>query len=357
MSRPVLSCMMLLIGIPAVFAVEGSPTTTADWIQQGKRAIEQNDYATAGKCLSMILQRSDNKSSDPEAIALGAVVMAYGLWQQHPDQPLLVRQQLQDAIARNPDWAYPYYFLARVLSYPAPSAQIVPLLEKALSLDPGLATADDFAFLTLLYNQKGDTARAILIAEQGLERFPAGVLLRLVSGETRLAREEALTGFYELQYAIFLGGGGHPVSVKAKQDLQGLIRQYRNESGRRQAPELYACLEAFHWESAGDFPKAIGLLQNALVIRNPPHPLAHLLLGEAYLQNNQLERGIQELKLVVGIIPWFAPAYGELGDAYEALGEHTSAREWWQRCMSIDPTNWKAHQAETSLKRLGAGER
>ena len=331
---------------------ETSPSTIDGWLKQGRHAIEQGDYAAAGHALSTILQLSGNKSSDPRVTAFGSVVMAYGVWQQHPDQIPLIQQHLQSAIDKDPAWAYPYFFLARVLSYPEPTNQIIPVIENALTLDPSLAKAEDFGVLAILYNRKQDYPNAIQAAQHGIERFPTEPMLHMSLAESLISTNKPLDGFYELQYAIFIGGSKHPVFVKVKEALHGLIVQYRNERGRQQQPELFSCLEAFRLQSEKRFSDSIPLFQQALSMRPEPHPLLHLFLGEAYLQNNQLEAGIQELKLVTAANPWFAPPYAELGDAYEALKDYESASEWWNRGIAADSTNWKSQQAKASIEHL-----
>lgn len=335
------------------WTLEQSPSTVDEWLKQGRHAIEQDDYSTAGQCLSTILQISGNKSNDPRVMAFGSVVMAYGLWRQRPDEASLIQQNLESAIAKDPTWVYPYYFLARILSYSKPLDQAIPLTEKALAMEPALAKAEDFAFLSIMYNRRQEHDRSIRMAQQGIERFPKDPMAHLALAEAFFSKKDPLVGFYELQYAIFLGGSGDPAFLKAKQDLQKLIAQYRNERGRQQQPELFSCLEAFRLQSEKRFSESIPLFQQALSMRPEPHPLLHLFLGEAYLQNNQLEAGIQELKLVTAANPWFAPAYAELGDAYEALGDYESAKAWWNQSIAVDSTNWKSQQAKVSIERLG----
>ncbi len=352
MTRSLALFLISLTMATSLVVAEEPSGNIEDLLGQGKRAIEHDDYTKAGDCLSRILQLSGNKSSDPRVTAFGSVVLAYGTWQQHPDQVSLAQKNLESAITQDPAWAYPYYFLARILSYSNSLDQAVPFTEKALIIDPALAKAEDFAFLSIMYNRRQEHDRAVRMAQQGTERFPTDPMGHLALAEAFLSGKDPLMGFYELQYAVFLGGSGNPAFLKAKQDLKELIAQYRNEPGRQQQPELFACLEAFRLQSESRFSESILLFQQALSLRATPHPLVHLFLGEAYLQDNQLEAGIRELKLVAAAITWFAPSYAELGDAYEMLKDYESAKGWWNRSIVVDPINWKSQQAKASVERL-----
>lgn len=83
-------------------------------LKNGKNAIENGKYEEAINRLGELLTLSDNKSDDPEVIAFGATVQAYGLLKLNNAQMVPVaKEYLEKAIINDPTWAYPKELLKK----------------------------------------------------------------------------------------------------------------------------------------------------------------------------------------------------------------------------------------------------
>ena len=86
-------------------------------LKNGKTAIENGKYEEAVNRLGELLTLSGNKSDDPEVIAFGATVQAYGLLKlNNPQMTPMAKQYLEKAVINDPKWAYPKELLKKINS-------------------------------------------------------------------------------------------------------------------------------------------------------------------------------------------------------------------------------------------------
>lgn len=71
---------------------------------------------------------------------------------------------------------------------------------------------------------------------------------------------------------------------------------------------------------------------------DPKLPLAHLLLGELYLYQSQIDPAISELRKELDVNPGYAAAYYKLADAYSRVQKFDDAERLLQRSVWLDPT-------------------
>ena|SRR3989338_2773822 len=84
-------------------------------LTDGKLYIEIGEYEKAVNCVGKFLAASNDKSSNPEALALGYTVQAYGMWKTK-DQTYFptIKKYLNKAIKNDPGWGYPRKFLEEI---------------------------------------------------------------------------------------------------------------------------------------------------------------------------------------------------------------------------------------------------
>jgi len=84
-------------------------------LNDGKQMIENGEYEKAVDCLGKILEGSGDRSNDPQVVAFGSAVQAYGLWKMNnPQMTQMITQYLSKAIGLDPTWEYPKKMLEKV---------------------------------------------------------------------------------------------------------------------------------------------------------------------------------------------------------------------------------------------------
>ena len=84
-------------------------------LRDGRATIERGEYEKAVDYLGKILEMSGNRTNDPKIVAFGATVQAYGIWKMNnTDMKPIVIQNLDKAIANDPNWGYPKKLLKEV---------------------------------------------------------------------------------------------------------------------------------------------------------------------------------------------------------------------------------------------------
>ena len=75
------------------------------------------------------------------------------------------------------------------------------------------------------------------------------------------------------------------------------------------------------------------------VALDPKLPLAHELLGEAYLYHSQIDEAIGEFRKELEINPGYPAAYYKLADAYSRVQKYDEAERLLQRSIWLDATS------------------
>jgi tetratricopeptide (TPR) repeat protein len=83
----------------------------------GKLMIENGEYEKAVDCLGKILEGYGDKTNDPQVVAFGSAVQAYGIWKMNnPQMKQMIIQYLNTAIELDPTWEYPKKMLEKVIA-------------------------------------------------------------------------------------------------------------------------------------------------------------------------------------------------------------------------------------------------
>jgi tetratricopeptide (TPR) repeat protein len=88
-----------------------------------------------------------------------------------------------------------------------------------------------------------------------------------------------------------------------------------------------------------DFEPVAEEYAHKAVSLDPKLPLAHQLLGEAYLYHSQIEEAITEFRKELEINPGNAAAYYKLADGYSRLQKYDEAERLLQRSIWLDSTS------------------
>ncbi len=104
----------------------------------------------------------------------------------------------------------------------------------------------------------------------------------------------------------------------------------------------------------GQRAEAVRVL-NAIILSNPPHAEARLMLGSILFEDGRNAEAITQLREAVRLAPRSADAHNALGEAFYAAGESKSARPEFEKAIELDPLLAPA-RVSLALIQLEAGE-
>src|SRR5215213_1605888 len=103
-------------------------------------------------------------------------------------------------------------------------------------------------------------------------------------------------------------------------------------------PRRYFAPLANEYRKLGDVDQAIALCQEHLADQ-PGHMSGHIVYGQALFEKGDLDEAGRVFTAALALDPENLIALRHLGDIARARGEHTVAREWYQRVLDADPRN------------------
>jgi tetratricopeptide (TPR) repeat protein len=104
---------------------------------------------------------------------------------------------------------------------------------------------------------------------------------------------------------------------------------------QREAGDMSLALKALR---SGNKPEAVSQLRK-LLDRRPNFPEAHFLLGEIFLERDDLDRALPELQRTVELNPQFADAQGQLCAVYARKRLLRDALAFCQTAALLEPSN------------------
>ena len=330
------------------------PSILTQW---GKAALaagknEKEVLRAIASCLFL----TGNRNNEPEIAALYQTLLGVGMTKLgdkdllgNPAPPREARiseaiAKLQEAIKSDPRWFLPHFFLGQIYVDLNDYRQAIESYEMGLKKNPRYFNHIDYVLLGSLYNDRGDFAKAKELLIPVLTQFPylPGVHYILAQAESGL--KNPTEEYYQICYELFIGGPEGFSFKQAQQAKMQLLQKYSTDEGKERYPELWFCLEAARHGANRQWAAAASVLEQAAVIRTSPHPILHLLLGEALWQAGQLNVALSHLHKVADLDPHFPPVYVEIGDIYEQKGDSAQAKLWWEKALKTDLNNWKVQE-------------
>jgi adenylate cyclase len=100
-------------------------------------------------------------------------------------------------------------------------------------------------------------------------------------------------------------------------------------------------LHAWHagWEGPEALDRAVGLAEKAVAL-NQSSPEAHEQLGFMYLQDNQFDAAIREVKHAILLDPDYAKGYARLAEVLAFAGRPEETAPLVERAMAMEPYVW-----------------
>jgi len=192
------------------------------------------------------------------------------------------------------------------------------LFQKSIASDPSYAPS--YAGLADCYELLGSAPYTALAPNQAFPQAEAAAK-RALELDGSLAEAHLSLGYSEMVYEWNL--------PEARREF-ALAMQLRSE---------YATGHQFY----GYYLTAVGDLQGAIAERrravelDPVNPLLSSALGEAYYQNREFDRAIEQNLHSLELDPSYAVALVNIGLAYEMKGMHSEARNAFQKVLAVAP--------------------
>jgi len=148
---------------------------------------------------------------------------------------------------------------------------------------------------------------------------------------------DELTSWINLASAYNLAGNNE----KALEICNVLVKDHPNDLA------LWLTIATIHLDE-DRISEVIDAANKAISIQETP--LAHTLIGRAYIKNKQWENAITEYKRVIGRDDKNAWAWYWLGVAYEETSDTQSALSAYKKASELDPNNVEVYKRIASVQ-------
>lgn len=324
-------------------------------IKHGKAQLAVGKYKEAVNAVGRFLLLEGGESKDPESFALGCANQGYGLELVEQGKvanafELKVRDY-QRAISADPEWFLPYLLLGATYISEKDYSKSQEYYEKGRTINPNGFSSTDYILLGSLYNENKlyQKVKDLLSDVPAEHPYWPGVHLYLGYAEENMGN--LLGAFYQYNYEMFISGPEGYFFKPAQMSMANIIREINNDQKLQEKfPEVALLIKAGEAGANKDFKNSIAYYEKAMAIDPSPGPILYLLLGEAYMQNNDHDQAILYLKKMLELDSSFPPAYCEIGDMFADKGDLDNAIIWWEKGFNTDPENWKVKYTKGRLK-------
>ena len=277
-----------------------------------------------------------SESSDPEILLrLGDLYFEIGQYEN-------AEKVFYEFNKINPFDGHGYYGLGLVREALKDTAMAMANYKKSLSLSPGLeqvsnrlgvlfieqkkmeqgieffkeqikqdsSTIQNWFVISDLYQEKGDTLKAIDVYEKMKGIFPDEMQVRAELGKLYLDNNDNQTAFHE-------------------------FNEIQKKSPENPAGWLWQGINLIQMDS---LDAAVENLQKALEL-SPNNPLGNYYLGVLYIQKERPGEAIPHLKNALMFNSNWIPALMSLANSYENIKQYSIADSLYQKILEIEPDN------------------
>lgn len=339
-------------------AIKKFPKEKKIIIKRGKALLAAYEYQDAASNLGNLLELEGGKSVDPEATSLGFAIQGYGLMNiensKNSDNTQMIKEEIKNfnnAIAADNKWYLPYFLLGKAFIGIKDYKNAQDYYEKGMSINPEGLAHIDYILLASVYNANKLYVQLKELLKNVPQNHPywPGIHLHLAYAEENVGNLKE--SFYQYNYEMFVSGPEGYFFKPAQASMAHIIREIGSDQKiREKFPELALLIKAGEAGANKDFKQSIDYYKKAMTSDPSPSPILYLLLGEAYMQNNDCDQAILYLKKMLELDPSFPPAYCEIGDMFADKGDLDNAVIWWEKGFNTDPENWKVKYTKGRLK-------
>lgn len=236
-------------------------------------------------------------------------------------------------------------------------AEAVPVLERAVALDPSSPVSREH--LAMAKSRLGGTEEAGRELRAAVrENLQPRVFCSLL-GEHELARNDPAAAAAAFAGALRLGQPDVPARVRLADALNLCGRradartQYEVAVARRPASAEARDALARFYHIEGDLDDAVREFREAVRLA-PREPAFWNNLGTAYRSRRDYRAALDALATATGLAPRMVDPYYNRGQVYDALGRKEEARRQYLLALELDPSFGPARQALERVTRSGA---
>jgi tetratricopeptide (TPR) repeat protein len=227
----------------------------------------------------------------------------------------------QDAAKRNPEHPDALYKVGQFNLFVKRYPEAERYLKELLKISP--SRPDVYFMLGTVYKEMNDTSKALLEFKNSVKVDPEFYNSYMQLGLLLSERNDTNA------LAFF----GHALRVDEFSDeaYYGRGFLYQKIKNNRLA--------------AADYKKAIDI--------NPTHKLAYYNLANINAELGRYDLALEQLLTLLKFAPDFSKAYNRAGQLYELTGEWASARQYYEKCLSLDSTSVLATEGLQRLQKKG----
>lgn len=321
--------------ICASFAVEKTATAQSaglsELLSQGQAALQAKQFDRAQKVYEQVI-KLDPRSAEGHS-NLGFALYTLGKY------PRAI-EEFQKSLELDPHLDETEILLALSYFDTGQLQRAIPLLEKAYQRkmdDPDVA-----AHLGLAYLREQQADKALAVLSHWAEIQPDSPEALYYKGKA--AQYVASNTFAKLTQIAPDSYRAHQLEAEMLRQ-QGLAPAAINEYKKAIAQKPGAA--GLHY-ALGTLYREVGRLNEAVAefnqeLRITDDPLTYYLLGDVYLQQNNIERAQQALLKALAIQPGLSGAELDLAKIYQAQGQTGQAVKLLQAVIASDPEQQEAH--------------
>lgn len=309
----------------------GASAGDKDLVEAISSALRAQEFERA---VELSLSAVQHDRDDPQLWTLHGIALSR---KGDVDQALIAFQR---ALKLSPDYVAALEGAAQ-LHYQAGSRRAVPLLNRLLRLRPADPTSH--AMLAVLEYREGNCQNAVGHFER------AGALVEsqldaLHAHATCLLRLKQLDGAIRVFHRAVTLQPGDPrerrllaaVQLMAEKPQDAIATLTPLLDGAQPDAETLSLASAAY-EKAGDTPRAVGTLRQAILL-DPRNVNLYLDFATIAFAHQSFQAGIEVLNDGIGLQPTAAPLYLARGVLYVQLAEYDRAEADFEKANELDPS-------------------
>ena len=265
------------------------------------------------------------------------------------------KKAIAKAVKTSPTNARLHYTRAQVMMRAKDWEQVDESLKTAFHIDPKLAQPVDYLVRASCAQRIDEFDQAQKVLQEALGRYPTAPGLHYSLGQVFQAMRKPARAFYQFLYEIMLSGPRSSYTEEATDQIEIMTALIDKEDPEDYLKVAYGASALTRMNPKG-YEKAVEYIKKGLrAVGDDCLPL-QVLLGNAYVGLEKYELATKAFEAALRIDPFFVPAYVDLGDTYDKLGEKEKALEQYAKALTLDKHNWRVREMLRKIDTMNEGQ-
>lgn len=314
------------------------PSDPTDVLRLGRGFLELGENAKAEKLLEPL--QAEQPRNPAVAANLAEALIRDGRLKE-------AREHLELLSRVNPTSHFPWYFLGVLDLEERKEEEAAKKFERTIQLNPEFEPA--YSDLAAARLNQDDATAALMVLQQGLERFPTSFRLAYLTAlaEARLKRfDKSLTAFRKAE-AVAGDRKDELVDHRFYFQMGAMLTEMGREDESAEYMEKALALKpdfdealnhlGYTWADQGkNLDRALDMIQRA-VAAEPENPAYLDSLGWVLFKLGRPDEALPHLEKAAELLPEpDATVFDHLGDVLATLGRKEEAREAWQKSLTVE---------------------